>query len=88
MKIIGSYFNLQSGETHHVEESGRNRTIVLLNFLRKSRKFANKEHKVLRLATDDLTTYSEFKQQYPKMNVELLEESRENLDSSPEPRTE
>jgi molybdopterin converting factor small subunit len=62
--------------------------MVLLKFLSKSRKFANKEHKVLRLATDDLTTYSEFKQQYPRMNVELLEESQENLNSSPEPKSE
>jgi hypothetical protein len=58
-------------------ESATNRLWVLMKFQGKTRKYANKDHKVLHLATDDLTIYSEFKQNYPTWNIDLIESEQE-----------
>lgn len=77
MRIIASVMDLKTGEMKDIEETGGNRVKVLLLFMAKTRKYANPDHKVLHVATDDLTTYSEFKTNYPNMLLDLLETEEE-----------
>ncbi len=75
MKVTASILDLKNGETLSVVKEGSNRTKVLLSFMWDARKYADKDHKVVRLVTDDMTVYSELKQHYPALNIELLEEA-------------
>ncbi|GEM_PF-3163677 len=83
MRIIGTYIRLSDGQKVDVEEKGGNRVKVLLLFGAKTRKYANKEHKVLHVATDDMTIYSEFKTNYPTMNLDLIETEEEKAEAAP-----
>lgn len=83
MRIIGTFIRLSDGEKVDIEEKGGNRVKVLLMFSAKTRKYANKEHKVLHMATDDLTIYSEFKTNYPTMNLDLLETTEDKVPAEP-----
>jgi hypothetical protein len=82
MKIAATILNLKMSERTEIEEKGGNRTKVLLFFMAKARKYANQDQKVLHLATDDLTTYSEFKQNYPAWNVDVIESEGEPTSSA------
>jgi hypothetical protein len=75
MRLSASFLNTKTNETLTVTRGGGNKTKVLLSFMWEARKYADKDHRVLRLTTDDMTIYSELKQHYPTWNVELLEES-------------
>ncbi len=75
MKVSASILDTKTGETLTVTKEGGTRTKVLLSFMWDARKYADKDHKVLRLTTDDLTVFSELKQHYPTLNIELLEEA-------------
>jgi pimeloyl-CoA synthetase len=75
VKVSASILDTKTGETLTVTKEGGTRTKVLLSFMWDARKYADKNHKILRLTTDDMTVYSELKQHYPTLNVELLEET-------------
>ncbi len=75
MKVSASILDVKTGETLSVVKEGVNKTKVLLSFMWEARKYADKNHKVVRLVTDDMTVYSELKEHYPTWNIELLEDS-------------
>lgn len=58
-----------------VEKRGNNRVATLLGFYAAVRKYANKEHKILKLSSDDPTVLSEFGKKNPELHMELLESS-------------
>lgn len=62
----------KTGKTIIVERQGGNRVATLFSFMQAARKYANKDHKVIRLLTDDTTTLTEFSARYPAMSVEFL----------------
>ncbi len=75
MKVSASILDTKTGETLTVTKEGGNRTKVLLSLMWDARKYADKDHKVIHITTDDMTVYSELKQHYPTWNIELLEET-------------
>ncbi len=75
MKVSASILDTKTGETLTVTKEGGTRTKVLLSFMWDVRKYADKDHKVIRITTDDITVYSELKQHYPTWNMELLGEA-------------
>ncbi len=78
LKIILSVLNLKTGKRTEVEEQGTHQKVVLMKFMAKAVKYANKDHKVLNVATDDLATYGALKGAYPEMNVNVIENYGEN----------
>jgi hypothetical protein len=75
LKVTAIIQDVKTGKVLTISKDGNNRTKTLLSFMWDARKYADKDHKVLRLTTDDLTVFSELKQHYPTWNVELLEET-------------
>jgi hypothetical protein len=65
-----------------VEKKGNNRVATLLGFYAAVKKYANKEHSILKLSSDDPTILTEFGQRYPDIHMELLESSSSS--SSPQ----
>ncbi len=80
MKLLASILTLKDGTRVEVEHESDNRRLGLLTFMGKISRYANKGHRVLYFATDDITVYSEFKQQYPAMNIGLLEKEALDID--------
>jgi hypothetical protein len=74
LKVRAIIQDVKTGKVLTISKDGNNRTKTLLSFMWDARKYADKDHKVLRLTTDDLTVFSELKQHYPTLNIELLEE--------------
>ncbi len=81
MKVSATIQDIKTGEITTVSKDGANRTKTLLYFMWEAKKYADKDHKVLRLSTDDMTIFSELKQHYPTWNIDLLEAES---DTSPE----
>jgi hypothetical protein len=78
LKIHAKIVDLRDNHEIEVSKEGSNRVWTLLQFMGATRKYAKEGYKVLKVETDDLTTYSELTQNYPKMMVVLTEKSAES----------
>jgi hypothetical protein len=78
LKIQAKIIDLNDNHEIEVSKEGSNRVWTLLQFMGATRKYAKEGYKVLKVETDDLTTYSELTQNYPEMMVVLTEKSAES----------
>lgn len=78
MKIHAKIIDLSDNHEIEISREGSNRVWTLLQFMGTARKYAKEGYKVLKVETDDLTTYSELTQNYPKMMVVLTEKNAES----------
>ncbi len=78
MKIHAKILDLKDNHEIEVSKEGPNRVWTLLQFMGAAKKYAKEGYKVLKVETDDLTTYSELTQNYPKMMVVLMEKNAES----------
>jgi hypothetical protein len=79
LKIHAKIIDLKDNHEIEVSKEGSNRVWTLLQFMGATRKYAKEGYKVLRVETDDLTTYSELTQNYPKMLILLTDKSTGNV---------
>ena len=72
--------DLKTNEKIMVEKKG-SRVPTLLSFMKATRKYANQDHKVLKLSSDDPTVLTEFGSHYPNIHMELLEPEKDAAQS-------
>jgi DNA polymerase elongation subunit (family B) len=77
LKIHAKIIDLKNNREIDVSKEGSNRVWTLLQFMGTAKKYAKEGYKILKVETDDLTTYSELTQNYPKMLVVLTEKNSE-----------
>ncbi|MGA2876076.1 MAG: hypothetical protein ABSE82_11135 [Nitrososphaerales archaeon] len=63
----------KTNQTITVEKSGSNRVRTLFSFMRATRKYANENHRVVKVSSDDQTILAEFAGMHPNMQIELLD---------------
>ena len=63
-----------------VEKEGSNRPKTLLAFYWACHKYANKDHKVLKFETSDMTVLAEISQRFPHIPCELIPDKGEVIE--------
>lgn len=68
-----------------VKKEGSNRAKTLLAFYWACHKYANKDHKILKFETSDMTVLAEISQKFPYIPCELIPDQGETIDEGLNP---
>jgi hypothetical protein len=69
LRIYAKILNMKDNSEIEVSKEGSNRVWTLFQFMGAARKYAREGYKIVKVETDDMTTYSELTQNYPNMLV-------------------
>lgn len=73
MIIRAEILKKATGEKIIVEKKGANRVATLLSFYKDSRRYANKEHSLLKVSSDDATVLAEISSKSPSTLLDYID---------------